>query len=458
MFTQSSKILEWNYQSGKTVERSVKVPDNANRWLGSLDHSELFSPLHAEHQLFLFDHRTNRSIVMHSDSVVESLTISPDRTRFAFADSGKFNGVITVVDSSGTAVISSDRIQTPTGLTWFDDSTLLYSTKPSGATSSYLFAAKATPDGLRHPTQIYRYDDPNWWIGGLKGNGNHVFALLTKSTFQSVLVDITDKHPQVMLDTTVVSAPLAWRDGNSFWAWNLGTHAVELHDVDEAPPTTTRVRIDADPANATRAGDILIVALRAQGGRRIEAYSLTDGSQRWKADPGALLFVRCAGDDKPPCVAGRQVDNVRVELCRIDPATGQVGDVVVDASELEDTAVSRDGTTLAYVPNDSSVVTQPFILGAPRTLHGEKLERSSAIHSIAFDSTGSILVTRRGVETKVVILHPDGTSEQTIHSTANILSFIRPSPDGSHLFYRARRFDAELSHLVLPAAVLATVK
>ena len=457
-YKPSLKLIRWSFKTGKTVELPTTIPANASRWMGSLDHSELFSPIHADRKLFIFDNATGQSIDVTSDSFVDLLSIAPNRQRFAFADSGKYRGVIRVVDSGGRNAFSSDEMSSPTALTWFDDNTLLYAITSSSGKGTDLLSAKATADGMRHPTKLYHYEEADHWLGGIASSGGRIIASLTISTFQSTLVDAFGNRTQTTLDRNAFSAPLAWRDANSFWTWNLATGNVELHHLDNTPSTILPIRLSDNPANATRAGDTLIVALRSNGGRRIEAYSLTDGTLRWTAAMGVLQFVRCAGDAAPPCIAGRVVDNVRVELGRIDPATGIISDVVVGPSALEDAAVSADGNTIAFAPNDSKVITQAFAADAVRTPRGELLPQSNVIYSIVFGQNGDIFITRRAIEAEIQIIHVDDRVEKFIDSGANILSLIRPSPDGAHVLFRARRFDAELARIVLPPAILASMK
>ena len=439
------KRVKWNLDTGQTTELATTAPEGTSRWLGSLDHGDLFLAERPTRLYVVADGALKASVDIRNQTAVYGVTISPNKRRFAFPDSGKFQGVISMADSSGTTLFTSDPMPTPTALTWFDDDHILYSATPPSGQGSSLFIATASVEGFRHPTELYRYDVPDHWIGGLTSVNGRIVAAITKSTFQSTLVDRRGSHSQVNLDNATASAPLLWLDNNSFWTSNRNNNQVELHHVDATTPTVLPIHLGGDPADATRAGDILIVAERAESGRRVEAYSLTDHSLRWNAEPGDLLFVRCAGDQAPPCVAARQINPTDVEIRRIDPATGSIGEVIVAASKTQDAAISVDGTTIAWIPSDRGASVSALALNAPATVLHDLGSQATAMHSLAFDNEGNLLLARTGVGRSIVSVHPDGTTEPLVHSAANVIAFIRPSPDGAHLLYRSRSFGGDLA-------------
>ena len=453
---EKCKRVQWNFETGQTTDLATDAPLGTSRWLGALDHGDLFLAELPEPHLLIVNGEHTSSVAVRNQASVYGVTISPNKRRFAFPDSGKFQGSITIVDGDGATALTSDAMPTPTALTWFDDDHVLYST-PSATGGSSLLIAAATSAGLRHPTELYRYEAPDHWIGGLTSAGGHIAAVITKSTFQSTLVERNGAHHQTNLDNTTASAPLLWRDNNSFWTSNRLTNHVELHHVDTTAPTVLPIALGGDPANATRADETLIVAERAEQGRRIEAYSLTDYSLRWKAEPGALLFVRCAGDAIPPCVAGRQVSTSEVELVRIDPATGVLGETIVSASKAQDAAISADGTSIAWIPSEQGARVSALAANAPSQRLADQGSDAVALHSISYDSTGTLLMGRTGDGRAIISIHPDDQVDVLVHSTANVIAFIRPSPDGAHLLYRSRSFGGDLALVHLSSTAQAAL-
>ena len=447
-FDSHSQLARWNLDTGQLTELPIGSSGRTEVTCGHLDRGDLFlSYSFPDRHLFIRDGSGVIPINVGAHAMLNNIAIAPTRKRFAFVEGGNYQGVISVVDSSGSGKISSNTMSAPTALTWFDDNTLLYAAKSSDENASSLFTVTATGDGLLHPKEIYRYAVPDQWISSLASGGGRVIALLAKSSFQTSLIDNVDKPGQTNLDINTAAAPLVWIDSKSFWTWNRGTHHIELHHVDRTPATISPIQLDGDPANATRAGDILIVALRASDGRRVEAYSLSDATLRWQQQPGTLLFVRCAGDVAPPCIAGQQVGDVQIELRRIDFATGALGDVVVPASNIDDAAVSFDGTVVAWIPSDATLTTRKLEGDAPFVHRTADLRQASTAHSIAYTATGTIMTSRMHSDREIVAITPDDRVERITHSEANIFSLIRPSPDGTHLLYRSRSFGTDLANI-----------
>ena len=80
-----------------------------------------------------------------------------------------------------------------------------------------------------------------------------------------------------------------------------------------------------------------------------------------------------------------------------------------------------------------------------------------ALHSISYDSTGTLLMGRTGDGRAIISIHPDDQVDVLVHSTANVIAFIRPSPDGAHLLYRSRSFGGDLALVHLSSTAQAAL-
>jgi hypothetical protein len=265
------------------------------------------------------------------------------------------------------------------------------------------------------------------------------------STFESRLV-ARDQHRDRPLERTAVSAPLAWLDAKSFYAWNRGTHHLERRTLTDGLPVVDPATISDDPANATRAGDIVVVALRGDPARRIEAVHLGDDKPRWTAGPGVLTFVRCAGDIAEPCIAGHPDGAGMVELRRIDPKTGILGEVLVPGADIEDAAVDAAGTHLAWVVDTQQIHVRALDGSEPDTV----VTRLSAVRSLAFDPRGGILAAHAVNSGREIWRIAGDTIEPVATAGVAIVSLVRANPTGDTISYRTRTLTFELGELHLP--------
>lgn len=244
-----------------------------------------------------------------------------------------------------------------------------------------------------------------------------------------------------------MSAVLGWDDAGSYYTWNRTSEEIELRNIDDRVlPTRTGSRFHGDPANATRAGSMLIGALRAVGGRRIEAISIGEATPRWTRPPGILEFVRCAGDVAAPCVAGVALPTGATELRRIDPATGTLGERVVVEGQIADAAIDRDGRQIAWLDGIALYERPLDAVGDPPT----KIATLSSPRTIAFDPRGGILSSVSDEDSRDLRRYHDGAVEVLVHASVTTLSIVRPSPDGTLLGYRTRTFGASFGELGLP--------
>jgi hypothetical protein len=256
---------------------------------------------------------------------------------------------------------------------------------------------------------------------------------LAESTYDSSVVDL-GSHAETRF--AAGASPLAWRNEAGMYAWNASTHRIEEHGTDA--PAALAARLSDDPANATRYHELLIVAMRGADGRFVDAIVPAEATPRWSVKP--LAFVRCAGELEEPCIAGNMLPGGAVELRRIDPNTGALGAPLGIQGDIEDAAIDRGGAQLAWVNHFSEVHVRRF----DGSGDGDVVHTLAGAHSLAFEPSGDLLVARRvGTERGIARVHA-GSAEQVVASDSQILSLVRPSPDGKWLFFRGRNLNFEL--------------
>ena len=452
----SAQRTQWDVATGVVSPDVSTVRCNGCYWLARIGDMDFFVTKEPPGHALLHSAHVDVDVAIDSRSGVDTISVAPDQKHLAFVDSTKFTGAIRIIDRSGQRVASSPNMAAPTAITWLDDTTVLYATASASDKREQLMRAVATTEGLRHPVEVYRRPSNDGWIGGLACGGSRLFAKLLESSFVTGIIDRGTAREITTMDPETSSAPLAWTDATSFWTWNRGTGHVEWHHVDDKTPTITATILDGDPANATRAGAMLIASLRSDGGRRIAAYVVGEAAPRWTTAVGELVFVRCAGDAAPPCIAGKQLDGSVVELRRIDVTTGALGEIVVPAAAaLEDAAISVDGSTIVW--NASGHVWWRAFQNpdaAPQELHVDSDADVASIHTLAIEPNGNIvlnMIQRSAQRNRVLITAPrDGAPEQLVRSPSQILSLARPSPDGKFMLYRARSFSSDIVELHLP--------
>jgi hypothetical protein len=238
-------------------------------------------------------------------------------------------------------------------------------------------------------------------------------------------------------DGAGVAAPIAWLEDGAFLAWNRSSHHVERHSPHDAV-TPTPLVLDGQPANATMAGDTLIVSTRGDDGRTTVAYSLTSGAVLWRHDDHRTHAVRCAGDHAAPCYALR-LGNGADHILRINPATGELSQVVYEGERLEDLAVAPNGTNLVIASMAHCNLISLDLETATSTFGRLPL---TSTRSVAFDVDGAVLVTGTVSGNRYESGHvaADGTYTSLVRTENDIMSLIRPAPDGKHVLLLARSY------------------
>jgi hypothetical protein len=366
---------------------------------------------------------------------LEVLAVSPDGTRVAYLDGYRFEQrlVIRNVVTGRDFTIGPDA--TFTALAWRDDATLLYAVgtvdKPT------IYQVPVTAAAVGRPAVLHQLE--SGWIGSLAAVRSRVmYVEMGLSSRTRVL-----ERPALAsrdFDAAAVAAPLAWSGTDSFLAWNRGSHRVERHAVN-APMGATGIVLSTEPANATTAGDVLIASLRVNEGRDTVAFSLATGKQLWKSADSKTFVVRCELDRQAPCFAVR-LGAGHDRIHRIDPVTGVLGDVVYENESIEDVAVDRGGNHLVITSTLNQNFTDVDLAAtSPSTPKVRPLPLTST-RSVAIDYDGEVLATGTLIKNTYQAGHlaTDGTWSVVAQTENDILSMIRPSPDGKRILLLSRSY------------------
>jgi WD40 repeat protein len=225
------------------------------------------------------------------------------------------------------------------------------------------------------------------------------------------------------------------------------TRGIDLRTLDgDVEPSS--LALDGEPANATFSGDLLIVSLRRPAGREVEALDMMTGQVAWTAADPATFIVRCADDRHPPCFAVMSAP--RDHVVAFDSATGWIGATVYeraadDTSSIEDIAVSSDGTRLLVAGRGRALIE----ITATGALVRELAAESGSVRSVAYDPQGGVLIAGTSARNRYQVgvlrdkLYRLGTSDN------EMLSIVRPSPDGAQVLATARRYEPTLYRLDL---------
>ena len=186
----------------------------------------------------------------------------------------------------------------------------------------------------------------------------------------------------------------------------------------------------------------MIAAVRRPQGREAIARSLTDGHLLWRHDDDQTLAVRCASDRHPPCFAIRTGD--KDQIVSLDPNTGALGTKPLYTGKVEDIAVNEDGTRL-LVASSEPTIREIDATGAAVAAYETPL---TSIRSVAYDPEGGMLIagSKAYNDYKVGALR-DGKFTLLVQTDDDILSLVRPSPDGTRIEVLARVYSPEIWEL-----------
>jgi hypothetical protein len=427
--------VTWNVAAN--VEKSV--PDtHRDYWLGDLRDGGVLVMPNDDSRYFVV-RRGAQQTRMHSESLTQLrvFAIGPGRDQVAFVEEAPGGSRIRINDLDGNT-FASPRIDNVRALSWPERDTLLYVT--GGEEGSILWSVRPVADGFAKPTRLF-VASPGGALGALAARSGRIVASWVTSTYGSHLFARATRS-DASLDKTAASAAIAWIDDSTFLTVSAGG-AIERHSaLDRVLPQAMPIRLPSEPANATIANDILITSLRDKAGRVVVAHALAESTPRWSTPAGALWFVRCAGDLKPPCVAGKQESAPGiVTLVTIDPQSGALGSDVIATGAIADAAVNAAGTEVAWVVDNRRIYVRPFDRSSPpRALDPEH----PGGHTVAYDPIGGILGTVSNNDGRNIMRYHDGTYTSELTAGQAIVSLLRPSPNGERLLYRTRTLTSDL--------------
>jgi hypothetical protein len=380
--------------------------------------------------------RTLRAWNLESSSS-QFIEVAPSKHRFAYTAGDRFSERI-VVDDADSRAWSSPPIADLSAVGWLDDRTLLY----GDANAPTLEAIDVGGDGRARI--IYRID------GGFIGR---VMASASDIVFERVdpktRVRVIGRNPSRVreLESSVAAAELGWTADGAFLIWNRTTHALErMTAAGEHAPLAAQ--LDAEPKNATLAGDLALVAEVGEGGRVLTAVSLSTGAVAWRDPAGKSLAARCARDLAPPCyVARRAVDAAEIyEIAPLDPRTGVTIGAPVYRGPVSDFAISGDGHRILVASGHTMTEVDD---GGART--GMYDIGSIGVRSIAYDPLGGTLIGATNAAGAYVLGHFDGSTFTAFNVVdGELLSLVRPSPKTDEVLAQGRTLTASLWRIPRP--------
>lgn len=410
-----------------------QLPTGTGEWLGTTAAGALYQ-------------RTDHTIAVGDDATlgwqlprrITVWAIAPDGRRFAYLDAGTYDGVIVVRDLARRTELRSAPLASPTALTWLDDQTLVFAT----GTAKRPRLHRARVSTSIEPDEVIVEPDEGWFGHIASGGGRVVFNDLHPATRARIISRTAASGTVVTdLDRTTMAVVLGWTGADEMISWTRQSHTLELWKDDQARPT--KIRVELEPASATLMDDTLIVALRDLGGRRVQAYSLVTGEQRW-AQPESSA-VRCAADRTAPCFSIRSAGG-RDEVVRIDPATGVTDAKVLFAGDVVDLAVDARGERLIIAGQRKHLIE----LDATTGEHTRDIPTGMATaRSVALDRMGGLLVTGTLAAGAYQVVSIRDQLTVLVTSSDEIPSLIRVNSDGSRLTTSARMYapDAWLLEL-----------
>ncbi|MBK9032681.1 MAG: serine/threonine protein kinase [Myxococcales bacterium] len=403
-----------------------------DRWLGRVDGHEVVARIDgAGWQLGLGAGAAVTPLVQ-IDHPAQVVAGSPDGRRLALLLERRYDGQIVVLDARGV-VARSAWLPGATAVAWADDDTLLYAIGTVDRPT--LWRADLVGAALAPARLVYRIE--RGWFGQIVVGGDRVMFIDSGATFRSRVLDRAGASTVARdLDPATVGAALAWMDDGTFLVWNRASGGIERHGPTGAVATTP-ARLDGEIISATRAGDVVIAALRRDAGREVVAVSIADGRERWRVPPGVLRTVRCTDDRAPPCLLVRDGDDATARrLAWVEPGDGAVGATVGPAGRIDDVALTAGGARLLLADGTRDVVELDLTAGAE-----VRVETDLSPRALAFDPRGGLLLTGSTNTTRysLVALGPAGATE-VYQSRDEILFQPRPSPDGRAVIVMGRLF------------------
>ncbi|HEY1816560.1 MAG TPA: serine/threonine-protein kinase [Kofleriaceae bacterium] len=360
------------------------------------------------------------------------LAVSPSRQRFAYAIGDRFTQQIAVDDAAGHTWLSP-AIADLAAVAWLDDRTLVYSSADTPALEAI------DVDGGTPARTIYQLD--SGFIGRIAVSSKSIVYMKVDPTLR--VREIGRNPPSVReLEPSDSSSELGWTADGAIVSWNRATRALQRISPDTRH-VTLPVKLDAEPANATFAGDLVLVAERSEGGRVLAAISLSTGDVAWTKRAGLTIAARCARDLVPPCYVAQRSGET-YEIVPLDPRTGTTTGPPVYRGDVADFAISADGHRI-LVAEERGALLELDDGGARLARYDPPL----IVRSVAYDPLGGMLLA--GTHGGYVVGHYDGTTFTAFSVAADdLLSIVRASPTSDHVLAQGRSLTAALWQIPRP--------
>ncbi|MCX5746502.1 MAG: serine/threonine-protein kinase [Proteobacteria bacterium] len=424
------KVERWAYAGDSAITTEIEHVDGD--WIARTTRGELVID---RSDLTIVDHgRETRRWPLGGS--IAGVAVSFDRRRVAYIETDRFMGRIIVRDVESDSVLRSEPIVSPTGLAWRDASTLVYGSAQANGSESRPRLQQVTVGAQRLGPPVELHGMDSGWFGKLATRGDRIYVIEFHPSPRQRIVE----RPTISQhDSDTEAVGVGWTPTGDMLLWSRSTDHIERRG---ASVELTNASFDAEPANATTSGDLVIAALRRPAGRQVIALSLRSGHEKWRSPDQKTLAVRCASDLHPPCFAIRT--GATEQIFTIDPDTGVLGAKPIYAGKLEDLAVNDDGTRLLLASPTSEIheidTTGTVVATYPTSL--------TTTRSVAYDPQGGILfagsLVRNSYQAWAL---RDGNSTSLTQSGDDILSFVRPSPDGKHVQVLVRAYVPELFEL-----------
>ena len=440
----SNDVLRWSMQSTPAVwrwsisQRGAPTSEPAQTpgtWLASMAGGDLVVRLGQPSSTLALvrGDRTLRAWAL-DPGWNDQVAVSPSRRRFAYATGDRFGGRIVVASVAGDETWRSPQVSDLSAFAWLDDHTLLYSSADVPAIDAF------DVDGERPPYVVHRL--PSGFAGRIAVGANRIVYLLIEPKTR---VRLMGRNPPNVrdLDPSVAAGELGWLADGSYVTWHRTSYDLERVAPD-GKHTRLGTSLAAEPANATFAGGLALIAERGVGGRQLVAVDLASGKIAWSAAPGQSIAARCARDLVAPCfVAQRDHEAAeRYEIVPLDPTSGKTIGAPVYRGPLEDFAISADGHHI-LVADGGATLTELDDGGA--RISTSSLHDVLRVRSVAYDPSGGILIAGSGTIGNYVVGHLDGTTFATYDvAGGEILSLVRPSPVSDQLLAQGRTLTASL--------------
>ena len=430
----SSDIYRWDYTRPEAPTAELDPP--AGAWIGSVAGGDLVVRPGAGGAgvLALAVGKTTLHAWQLDGSRSETWAISPSRRRVAYVMTGKFDGHLVVIDVVSGKTWRSGKLADPTSVAFANDDEIVYGM----ASDRRIYAAPLTESGVGTARVVHALDRG---VAGriLTGGGRMLYVEIDPVT----RVRVIQREPLRVHDyePSQVSGEVGWTAEGAQLTRNPATHAIEARMLDSTVPLP--VKIDGEPANATLAGDILIVAERDTGGRKLVARSLKTGEVLWTHPAGTSLAARCARDLAPPCYVALRLagEPERYEIVKLDPATGVTDRRSIYTGGLDDFALDATGAHAVIADGGAGLREVDIATGDASTVE----TKLAYARSVAYDAANQILVAGSQDLGTYVIGMTDRTTFSTLTvAEGEILSLVRSAPKGDEILTQSRALVSNL--------------